>query len=222
MPTQNEVVLDDQTRERFEDILFSTAELRTEHASCLIDFINGKNEQAQVELLTILLESFGIPGHANGKKFIGRKIDNEKYQSLARMLDEMIHGTMKLIIHSRRQPREAAQMLRDLIFGFVDPEQRDYCLAEIMSDDAVPYRPIPMSTIQSMTRERLARIAEYNIEPIAQIRAVLRAGIDTTIQAELILKIMESVKDFETKVGIFELCVLAYFNNKLQAATKRQ
>lgn len=217
---QNETVLDDQTREQFEKLLFSKAEQSTEHASCLIDFISGKNDQAQVELLAMFLENFGTPGHQTGVKLLGRKMHDDKYRSLAATLDEMIHGTMKLIIHSRRQPIDAAKILRDLIFGFVDIEQRDYCLAEIMADDAVPYRPIPPSTMQPYTGERLAIIAENNIQQLAQIRAVLRAGMDSTVQAELILRTLRSIEDFETQVGIFEISILNYFYRKLRKAVE--
>lgn len=221
MIAQLEAVVDDKTRERFEEILYGHADQRTQHASCIVDFLSDKNDQIQIELLTLLLENYGIPGRESGAVLGGRKIDNERYLELAGTLDEMIHGTMKLIIHSRRQPRDAARVLRDMIFSFDNNEQRDYCLAEIMADDAVPYRPIPQSSMMPFPPERLRKIAEGNVVPLAQIRAVIRAGMDTTLQADLILKVLDSINNHEDRVGIFEVGVLGLFMDKLKMARGR-
>lgn len=199
---------DEKTLEEFDTILFATASQKTEHASCLIDFLEGKSVDIQVKLLQYLLENYGIPGRGNGIVLSGRKVHDDRYKSLASTLDGMIHGTVRLIIHSRKDTGAAAKMLRDMVFSFDDIEQRDYCLAEIMHDDFIPYHPIPQPHLSSLAAKRLEGIVNSNIDAVSQIRAIQRAGMDTTTAAELILRVLDTVEDFEERVGVFEVCII--------------
>jgi hypothetical protein len=208
--------LDDKTREKFEELLHARASQRTEHAACLVDFIADKNDDVQVELFTILLREFGIPGKRNGIVVSGRKMDDERFSSVARTLNEMIHGTMRLIIHSRKSLEEAGRTLRDLVFSFDDVEQRDYCLSEIMNDEAVPYRPIPEGSLGELNSERLEYFTVEYIDAVAALRAVRRAGMETTAQAELTLKILEGIKDPEARVAVFEVGVIRHYLSDIQ------
>lgn len=213
--------IDEKALEEFDKLLFASTDQRTEHASCLVDFLENKNSATQVSLLKYMLEYYGVPGRSNGIVLSGRKLHDDRFKSLARTLDEMIHGTIRLIIHSRKDSQVAAQMLRDLVFNFEDAEQRDYCLAEIMADDAIPYRPIPQSQLAELPQKRLDRIVDKNIDAVAQIRAVQRAKMETTATSELILRILQSIDDFEERVGVFETTILGPHARAIQKLEKR-
>jgi hypothetical protein len=214
--------LDELTLEQFSTLMYGETEQKTEMASCLVDFIAAKNEETQVSLIAYLLENYGIPGRGSGRRLVGRKITYERYTELALTLDDLIHGQMRLIIHTRRSYVEAAQIIRDLIFSFDDPDQRDYCLAEIMADEAVPYRAIPQSTMKPFSSERLGNIRKERIDEIAQIRAIWRTGMDTTTQAELMLSVLDVIVDKEERVGVFEMAIIIYFREKLKRAEERR
>lgn len=203
-------MLDEKTKDEFGVLVGGECDLATEKASVLIDFIENKNEEDQLELFEILITTFGSIGLRNGVVLTGRKMHNERYIELAQMLDEMIHGTIRLIIHTRKSAKEAAKILRDLIFNLEDQEQRDYCLTEILKDDAVPYHPIPTARLSKFPIEKLKNIVSNNLNEISQLRAIHRAGFDSTVESELTLRILQDVDSWEDKVGLFQTMLIHY------------
>jgi hypothetical protein len=198
-------MLDDKTVERFLRILGGTSELRTEHASVLVDFIASRNEEDQVELVRILVESYGDPETASGERFAGRKMSDSQFQKLGQTLEGMVDGTIKMIIHTRKTPSEAARLLRDLVFSFDEDEYRDYILYSIMADLAIPYVPVPEADFAEFSPQKLEVVARRHRDKVYQLNSIVRGGFGSTVTSNLILRVIEEAEPLEDRVGLMEL-----------------
>ena len=213
-------MIDDVTKEQWKSLVggSSTSRQETEKASCLVDFLAGRNEDDQVELLTIALETYGGLENSSGAMVTGRRMHDVRFKELGNMLSQLINGTLKLIIHTRRSPKEAAKVIRDLVFSFDDQETRDFVLAMFLRDDAVPYRPAPASTLQEFPSERLNSIFRAHEDALCQLRCIHCAGFGSTVEAELILTVLATVPNKEDQVGLLQYMIHIFKSEVIRAA----
>ncbi len=195
---------DERTVEQFVRLLGSQCRTRIRHATAIADFIGARSEADQTELMRELIEKCDAPGIKNPNVVDGRDIPEDKREKIANMLEQVVAGNLKMIILQRKTPEQAAKILRDLVFGFVD-EEREWVLWRIMDDVAIPYTPAPESDMPEFNDDTMQLVASRHCMERNQLCSVLRGGFPQTVTADMILKVLESVEPYEDRVGMMQV-----------------
>jgi hypothetical protein len=201
-------MLEDTTVEKILKILGGTTSQGTEKASLLVDIMAERSEEKQVEVLQIIIERFGDPkvtAEYGGESYTGRTMTESLFLKLQAEYQDMVQGTIKAIIHTRKSPVEAAKQLRDLVFFTDDVNARDYMLSAVMSDDAIPYVPIPEHESGEYADVRISAILNRHMKQWCQLNCILRGHFGPTVRSALILKVLEQVEAEDDRVGVLQL-----------------
>lgn len=202
--------LDDITVEKTLRILAGKVSMPIERASLLVDIMTARNEADQVEVMKLIIEGYGNPKVMDdylGNTYQGRTMSDVIYSKLLGQYLDIVTGTMKLIIQSRKSLDEAAKSLRDMVFGVSteDVRTKDFILLAVIEDIAVPYAPIPGTEFEEYAGDKLKVIWKKHTKELAQLSCILRAGFGTTARAGLVLEVLDQVEPNEDRIGILEL-----------------
>lgn len=194
-----------EMQETLTKLIGGTAESLVHHADAFVDFWSVLEKEDRQVALKDLMTRYRLPAFKTGDPINGGGLSQERIKELTGTVGPMIDATLNCIVSNRMEPQLAAGEVQRLLEGRADKDEQVFCLAGILSSNAIPYAVVP-TFVTRMSNEQYQETLKDLSEGVSRVRIASGVSKNAAEMADLVLSVLDQELEREKKVAL-----LAYF-----------